>query len=321
MSTLFVLPLVISLLLPGCNSSTTLPRGGAACKTDEHCQLAGVCTAGRCVCDPGWTDANCSALDLLPLATNDLASGGAYGYHPNVSSWGGLAVPIKNASSPTGTFYHLFVAEMANGCGLAHWGSNSRVAHAVAETPQGPFRRAGTAVGVFSHNPHIVHNPSGLDDERFVLFHINHGSRILIPDCASKTPNATRPDGNTAGAGNIRTAPTPHGPWRGGLSGACNNPAPYRHQNGTWFQLCRDGGGGEQYNATLVRSANGFKGPWAPVAHVGGPVWPSDSPGRRNCEDVSEAYRSFSNHPPPTPPFLWRTNAHQTSLTAVINSL
>ena len=66
----------------------------------EDCQLAGECTGGVCVCDQGWTDANCSQLDLAPLTTNDLASAGAYGYSPNVSSWGGLSVVTKNRCPP-----------------------------------------------------------------------------------------------------------------------------------------------------------------------------------------------------------------------------
>ena len=52
--------------------------------------------------------------------------------------------------------WHLFVANMANGCGMEHWTSNSFVTHAVSSAPAGPYRRQGVALPVFAHNPQVV---------------------------------------------------------------------------------------------------------------------------------------------------------------------
>ena len=46
--------------------------------------------------------------------------GGAYGFAPNVTSWGGNVLLL-------GGTYHLFVTEMSPGCFLEDWGSASTV--------------------------------------------------------------------------------------------------------------------------------------------------------------------------------------------------
>ena len=143
---------------------------------------------------------------------------------------------------------------MANGCGLCHWGSNSRVIHATAIAPEGPYTRQGIAAGVFSHNPEVVKGPG----DTSTLFHISHATKPRIPDCATGdfSGNTTAPNTDPANTGNIHVADHPGGAWTANFSGACNNPAPYRHPNGTWYQLCRMGGGGEQYNASLISTAS-----------------------------------------------------------------
>jgi hypothetical protein len=35
-------------------AADTTPVGGGACTTARDCQLAGLCTNSKCVCDPGW---------------------------------------------------------------------------------------------------------------------------------------------------------------------------------------------------------------------------------------------------------------------------
>ena len=35
----------------------------------------------------------------------------------------------------------MFVAEMANSCGMTTWATNSIIRHAVADTPEGPYAR------------------------------------------------------------------------------------------------------------------------------------------------------------------------------------
>ena len=56
--------------------------------------------------------------------------------------------------------YHLIVAQMANGCGLDKWGSNSAVVRAESSSPTGPFRYKQTVLRPFAHNPTIRRLPS-----------------------------------------------------------------------------------------------------------------------------------------------------------------
>ena len=59
-------------------------RADGSCASDIDCQLNGVCAAGACVCDTGWIGRQCEQLDLLPMPAVP-----AYGWSPNVTSWGG----------------------------------------------------------------------------------------------------------------------------------------------------------------------------------------------------------------------------------------
>lgn len=44
------------------------------CSTDYDCALNGACTAGKCVCDKGWTGDSCGEMHLAANPTV------AYGY-------------------------------------------------------------------------------------------------------------------------------------------------------------------------------------------------------------------------------------------------
>ncbi len=55
-----------------------------------------------------WGGEQCNLLQFQPVAFPQ-----GYGMTPNLTSWGGNIVP-----DPSGTSYHLFAAEMVNGCGL-----------------------------------------------------------------------------------------------------------------------------------------------------------------------------------------------------------
>ena len=63
-------------------------------------------------------------LKLLPAQAK--TKGGAYGFQPNVTSWG-AGPPVRMASGE----YYLAVTEMVKGCGLQHWETNSQVGGAV----------------------------------------------------------------------------------------------------------------------------------------------------------------------------------------------
>ena len=98
------LTLVVAITLAGSlpialgssDDAAPLPQGGATCSTARDCQLAGECTAGKCVCDPGWAGASCSQLDLAPLTAEPAAWNSEYSSR---SSWGGERFPGSRLAS------------------------------------------------------------------------------------------------------------------------------------------------------------------------------------------------------------------------------
>jgi hypothetical protein len=111
--------LLASLLVTG---ATVAAAADAPCDTDEDCSLNGVCTSGKCDCDPGWVSAfgtgkgtiapgrkragGCGLLDLKPAPS----SVSFHGLDVNKSSWGGSILQLP---SPTGKMqYAMFAAEM-----------------------------------------------------------------------------------------------------------------------------------------------------------------------------------------------------------------
>jgi len=127
------------------------------CKADWDCSLAGVCdtTSGKCSCDPWASGSDCSYLNFEPVDLNQL------GYlDPLQSSWGGNAVYGKDE------LWHLYMAEIAcaqgsteKRCGLGGWGSNSQVAHAVSQSPAGPYKRQELVLPREHHNPTLKVSP------------------------------------------------------------------------------------------------------------------------------------------------------------------
>jgi hypothetical protein len=80
------------------------------------CSLNGILVGGKCKCDAPWKGANCAKLDILPKEKGSLP---AYGFAPNVTSWGGNV--IKNDAGS----YDMWVSEMVGkNCGLKTWGTD-----------------------------------------------------------------------------------------------------------------------------------------------------------------------------------------------------
>lgn len=112
------------------------------CSSDIDCNLNGACGAGgACACYKPWGGATCGELRFLPIAA-PASTNGFPGASPNETTWGGNAVYFQGQ-------FHLFVAEMVNGCSLAQWGQNSQCAHAVSSSPEGPYVKVDTAVPVW----------------------------------------------------------------------------------------------------------------------------------------------------------------------------
>ena len=149
-----------------------LITSAVACSTDFDCSLNGVCSAGVCSCDVPWHGPACELLGVQPAP----AAGPAYGTNATSStqastSWGGTALFINGS-------YHLYVAELANHCGLGSWTSASRCTHATSASPLGPFTFADVAVDVWCHNPHAVED---VGTGELFLFHIGNGTHTGSP--------------------------------------------------------------------------------------------------------------------------------------------
>jgi hypothetical protein len=150
---------------------------GDGCVDALGCSLNGECENGVCVCDGGWEGDDCHLLKLSPaFAPPDQAY-----CHYNDSTWGGSVLKGDDG------VYHMYFSEMANNCTLHDYGSVSRVVHATARSPLGPFVRQSIALPVFAHNPQVIRHPDGT----LLLFHIGD---TVDPACVSDCrPNTTTP--------------------------------------------------------------------------------------------------------------------------------
>ena len=134
----------------------------AGCSSEYDCSLNGMCISSICECDDGWRGATCGQLDLLAPAAVTAA------YEPvNGTSWGGTVI-----RAPQAVGYHMFVAEMVNGCGMQTWATNSIIRHAVAAHPEGPYTAAEVVMPPFAHNPTAIRAPDGT----YLIYHIGCGT-------------------------------------------------------------------------------------------------------------------------------------------------
>ena len=120
------------------------PAISADCSSDLDCNLNGDCISGNCVCWKPWAGQSCESLAFAPA--HPIA---AYGMMPKVTSWGGNALFIDGE-------WHLFVAEMANGCGLSTWGVNSQVVDSI--TPLEPYSSGALIPLRPGHPRHFSHS-------------------------------------------------------------------------------------------------------------------------------------------------------------------
>ena len=158
------LALLLSLALSSSYSTAEAARASAPGSCPNDCSLGGECVLGACRCDAPFTGPDCGTLRLAPART------GRALFSPNASSWGGapLALPL-GSKTPR---YYMYVATMANGCGLNSWTCNSQCSVAVADSIEGPYEIVGEpVVPAFCHNPSVHVSPEG----NIVLFHIGSG--------------------------------------------------------------------------------------------------------------------------------------------------
>eukprot|EP00756_Hemistasia_phaeocysticola_P066394 Hpha_TRINITY_DN9205_c0_g2::TRINITY_DN9205_c0_g2_i1::g.28860::m.28860 len=152
----------------------------AHCDGELGCSLNGKCVDGRCVCEPAWEGEKCETFARLPA---DPATGYQSPHDPgaeaNVSSWGGSVLKGEDGK------FHMYAAEMVKGCGIEFWEPNSRVIHAVSDTPEGPYRRVSVVANPFAHEPTAMRGPKG---EWVVLMTMRHPSKWGPVDCDTPSP-------------------------------------------------------------------------------------------------------------------------------------
>jgi hypothetical protein len=79
------------------------------------------------------------------------------------------------AYDPTDHLYHMFVAELANNCGLETWHPNCRVVHATSTVPEGPYVKVQLVLDHYACGPSVARDPV---TGTWVLTHLGVG----IPD-------------------------------------------------------------------------------------------------------------------------------------------
>jgi hypothetical protein len=168
------------------------PHGGGPCATELDCSLGGLCTAGKCVCDPWFTGSNCTLLNLQRAKPD--AGFRPPGYH----SWGGHAAWDEGSGRWMGLF-----SFMVRRCSLSAWTTNSASVLATSKEVDGPYTLLGDPepdsiapgnpaliVPPWSHNTFLARDPPSGE---WLLWHIGSGQ---VP--ASQWKNCTgNPDDDT----------------------------------------------------------------------------------------------------------------------------
>ena len=214
-------------------------HGGASCSSDSDCNLNGVCTAGACACDRGWSGASCGLLDLLPVEASSPAATSGQIWPPKglqQSAWGGNVVAGEDGG------FELVVSDLG-ACGLEAWQTNSRIVSAKSKSLTGPFVFDSEVMGAFAHNANPVKISAGPDSGALAVFHVGDGatkgslrrcSNGTTPPPESSAPvmGARRPLGERSAARNSTKGCKPQSyapidlaksistPYRNGSSGA-----------------------------------------------------------------------------------------------------
>lgn len=261
------------------------------------CSLNGDCVADRCHCFPGWRGADCGALDVGARAARVLWPPAER--FAAASSWGGSVVR-------DGKFHRLFVSEMAGGCGLSTWRSNSRIVGATSRAgPLGPFKASTVLVPPFGHNARLV---AATARSPHLLLHIGGYATRSETSCAGGV-TGSRPRGRRLGAAAARPplgarvlyASDLRGPWNATAltcaAGHANcdfaNPSmAVDPASGAALAAYKVIHGPRRGGAIAFARAPSWRGPYEPVARRwnADPAIPCGTPQFFQCED----------------PFLWR---------------
>lgn len=167
------------------------------CSSNLDCSLLGICDRKTkvCTCDKGWKGDRC---DLPALASAPIAP--AFG-PPNRSSWGGRPIKINGS-------YHLFVSDVGP-CGLHQFKYFSRIVHAKADKPEGPYTYQSLVVDTVAHNSY----PLVSSDGKYIL--IYYIGLRMDPKSWNCTAHQKPVPKNLTSIINVAYSSTgPHGPWK-----------------------------------------------------------------------------------------------------------
>eukprot|EP00466_Bigelowiella_natans_P010914 jgi/Bigna1/137708/aug1.40_g12416 len=157
--------------------------GVDACTSSLDCSYNGGCVNGACICYAGWTGTSCSVFSIDTVNLN------SFGYIPAgdstpLSSRGGTVVYDQTSST-----YHMWATEVIKSCGNTAWQANSRVVHATASSPSGPYSKTGVVFPALSFDPKVIREPNGLYIMYFSAEVINGNvnSSTTPCDCTTNT--------------------------------------------------------------------------------------------------------------------------------------
>jgi len=150
------------------------------CKTNVDCELLGICTTGKCICEPGFTGETCGQLNLKPIESN--TSGRVWPLQdtsPDTASWGFSAVKGDDG------MYHGVVNV---GCGTTATSVTGTYAALVTSSqPNAKFKFQEMITPPTSFNPHMIRSPNGT---YLLFFRVNDldNHSICTGDPSVKTP-------------------------------------------------------------------------------------------------------------------------------------
>ena len=223
----------------------------------------------------------------------------------NTTSWGGSVLRAPGAAAAGE--YHMYLAEMAGGCGMETWTTNSIIRHAVSSSgPAGPYQPREVIMQPFAHNPTAIRAPDGT----YLIYHIGCGTPVgsRCADCAGglTSPSCHAPgeevacNGNTT---NILYSKSPDGPWQQlnapivksatmGTPYQIDNPTVTFFPNGSLLLLGRGGDPAREAGSDGWVTAPSWRGPYKMHTMVGCP-----KSGAGGCGPAS---------PDVEDPFVWR---------------
>ena len=146
--------------------------GSADCESGIDCQLNGLCTNKKCVCDTAWGGSNCSSLKLI--SPPEFTPSGFHSLNSSWSAWGGGAVYDPKEKRWQGVFH-----EISGRCGMVVWGANGQTRLAHAPKPAGPYTVDRLLMPPTATNPAIGRDAKS---NTFIVTHMGIGNGTTDPE-------------------------------------------------------------------------------------------------------------------------------------------